>query len=414
LRLDRSLAQAKPALPLPDKPSIAVLPFQNMSGDPEQEYFTDGIVEDIITALSRMRWLFVIARNSSFTYKGRVVDVKQVGRELGVRYILEGSVRRSGRRVRIAAQLIDASTGGHLSAERFDGMLQDIFDLQDEVTAGVVGAILPKLETAEIARATRKPTASLEAYDYYLRGMAAIYRWTGDSHDEALRLFGRAIELDPDFATAYGVAARCYSWRASDGRATDKIREADEAARLARRAVELGKDDAVALHMAGHAVARVVGDVTVGAGLIDRALGLNPNLASAWLSSGWVRVWLGEPDLALEHFARAMRLSPVDLQLFNMQAGTASAHFIAGRYCDALLWAEKALTDKPAFGPALRIAAASYALAGQPDVARRTMARFREADPGARVSNIKDRVVWRRPGDLERLVAGLREAGLPV
>jgi TolB-like protein len=402
-----------PALGLPDKPSIAVLPFTNLSGDAEQDYFTDGIVEDIITALSRMRWLFVIARNSSFTYKGRAVDVKQVGRELGVRYLLEGSVRKAANRVRITAQLIDASTGAHLTAERFDGTLQDIFDLQDEVTASVVGAISPKLETAEIARAKRKPTESLDAYDHYLRGMAAVYQWTKPSHDEALRLFERATELDPDFATAYGVAARCYCWRATDGRATDKLREADEAGRLARRAVELGKDDAVALHMAGHAVARVVGDVAAGASLIDRALTLNPNLASAWLSSGWVRVWLGEPNLALAHFARAMRLSPVDLQLFNMQAGTASAHFIAGRDDDALSWAEKALADQPAFGPALRVAAASYALVGQPEQAQRVMARVRKADPGVRVSNIKDRVVWRRPEDLARLVAGLRQAGLP-
>jgi TolB-like protein len=398
---------------LPDKPSIAVLPFANLSGDHEQDYFTDGIVEDIITGLSRIGWLFVIARNSSFTYKGHAVDVKQVGRELGVRYILEGSVRKAESRVRIVAQLIDASTGAHLTAERFDGTLQDIFELQDEVTTSVIGAISPKLETAEIARAKRKPTESLDAYDHYLRGMAAVYQWTNPSHDEALHLFKRAIELDPDFATAYGVAARCYSWRASEGRVADKAREAQEAGRLARRAVELGKDDAVALHMAGHAIARVVGDVVTGASLIDRALLLNPNLASAWLSSGWVRVWLGEADQALERFARAMRFSPVDPQLFNMQAGTAAAHFMVGRDEDALSWVEKALADQPAFGPALRVAAASYALRGRPAEAQRMLTRVRQADPGVRLSNVQDRVVWRRPADLARLVAGLRQAGLP-
>jgi TolB-like protein len=402
-----------PLLRLPDKPSIAVLPFTNLSSDPEQDYFIDGIVEDIITALSRMRWLFVIARNSSFTYKGRAVDLKRVGSELGVRYILEGSVRKAANRVRITAQLIDAATGAHLSAERFDGTLQDVFDLQDEVTATVVGAICPRLESAEIARAKHKPTESLDAYDHYLRGMAAVYQWTKASHDEALRLFKRAIELDPDFATAYGVAARCYCWRATDGRVLDKAQEADEAGRLARRAVELGKDDAVALHMAGHAVARVVGDVAAGASLIDRALALNPNLASAWLSSGWVRVWLGQSEPALEHFARAIRLSPVDLQLFNMQSGTASAHFIAGRYDEALLWAEKALADRPTFGPALRVTTASYALLGRPMEAKRIMARVREVDPGLCLSNLIDRVVWRRPEDLARLVEGLRLAGLP-
>jgi TolB-like protein len=410
----QAIAAAERRAPsLPEKPSIAVLPFTSLSGDPEQDYFTDGIVEDIITGLSRIGWLFVIARNSSFTYKGRAVDVKQVGRELGVRYILEGSVRKAASRVRITAQLIDASTGAHLTAERFDGTLQDIFDLQDEVTTGVIGAISPRLETAEIARAKRKPTDSLDAYDHYLRGMAAVYQWTSTSHDEALRLFKRAIELDLDFATAYGVAARCYSWRASDGRATDKAREADEAGRLARRAVELGKDDAVALHMAGHAVARVVGDVAAGANLIDRALLLNQNLASAWLSGGWVRVWLGEADQALERFERAMRLSPVDPQLFNMQAGAAAAHFIAGRDEDALSWAAKALADQPAFGAAWRVAAASCALTGRLVEAKGTMARVRLADPGLRVSNIQDRVMWRRPEALARLVAGLRQAGLP-
>ena len=264
---------------LPDKPSIAVLPFQNMSGDPEQEYFADGIVEEIITALSRMRWLFVIARNSSFTYKGRAVDVKQVGRELGVRYVLEGSVRKAANRVRITGQLIDASTGAHLWADRFDGALEDIFDLQDQVTASVVGAIAPKLEQAEIERAKRKPTESLDAYDYYLRGMASFHQGTREANDEALPLFYRAIELDPDFASAYGMAAWCYAQRKMNGWVTDRAQEIAETARLARRAAELGKDDAVALCAGGFALAYVVGDLDDGGAMIDRALVLNPNLA---------------------------------------------------------------------------------------------------------------------------------------
>src|SRR5215472_7187525 len=198
---------AKPTLALPDKPSIAVLPFTNLSGDPEQEYFADGMVEDIITGLSRFRWLFVIARNSSFTYKGRAVDVKQVGRDLGVRYLLEGSVRKSANRVRIAGQLIDASSGAHLWADRFDGALEDVFELQDQVTANVVGAIAPRLEQAEIERARRKPTESLDAYDLYLRGLANFYKWTREANAEALRLFYKAIELDPDFPAAYAAAA---------------------------------------------------------------------------------------------------------------------------------------------------------------------------------------------------------------
>ena len=214
VRLDG--ASERPTLALPDKPSIAVLPFQNMSGDPEQEYFADGVVEEIITALSRIRWLFVIARNSSFTYKGRAVDIKQVGRELGVRYVLEGSVRISADRVRITGQLIDASNGAHLWADRFDGALKDIFDLQDQVSASVVGAIAPKLEEAEIERAKRKPTERLDAYDYYLRGMAAthsVFEGTENAVSEALRLFYRAIELDPNYASAYGMAAWCHVLR---------------------------------------------------------------------------------------------------------------------------------------------------------------------------------------------------------
>jgi TolB-like protein/class 3 adenylate cyclase len=253
-----------PTLSLPDKPSIAVLPFENMSGDSEQEYFADGIVEDITTALSRLRWLFVIARNSSFTYKGRAVDVKQVGRELGVRYVLEGSVRKAGKRVRITGQLIDASTGAHLWADRFDGELADVFDLQDQVTASVVGAIAPKLEQAEIERAKRKPTESLDAYDYFLRGMAAFRQFSKPSNEEALALFSRAIELDPDFASAYGMAARCYLQRKGFGWVTDREREIAEAERLARRAAYLGREDAVALGNAGLALVVVVGDLDDG------------------------------------------------------------------------------------------------------------------------------------------------------
>jgi TolB-like protein len=220
-----------PTLSLPDRPSIAVLPFQNMSGDPEQEYFADGVVEDIITALSRFKSLFVIARNSSFTYKGKTVDVKQVGRELGVRYVLEGSVRKSGNRVRITGQLVDTAVGAHLWADRFDGGLGDIFDLQDQVTTSVVGAIAPAVEQAEIERAKRKPTENLDAYDYYLRGMASMYRWTKEGFSEALQLFYKAIELDRAFASAYGLAAWCYFWRMANAWMTDREQEIAEATR---------------------------------------------------------------------------------------------------------------------------------------------------------------------------------------
>ena len=356
---------AAPARTLPDKPSIAVLAFQNLSGDPEQEYFADGVVEDIITALSRIRWLFVIARNSSFTYKGRAVDVKQVSRELGVRYVLEGSVRKAANRVRITGQLIDAAAGTHLWAERFEGSLDDIFELQDQVAASVVGAIAPQLERAEIERAKRKPTENLGAYDYYLRGMADLQRGTREAIDEALPLFEKAIELDPDFASAYGTAAWCHFWRKVNGWMIDPKREAAEGARLARRAVELGRDDAVALARGGHALAHFAGDLDGGIALHDRAVMLNPNLAAAWFLGGFLRVWHGEPDAAIEHFARAMRLSPLDPETYRMQAGMATAHLFAGRFDAASSLADKASSDLPSFLLVAGVAAASHALAGR-------------------------------------------------
>jgi TolB-like protein/Tfp pilus assembly protein PilF len=411
----RQAASQSPAsnLALPDKPSIAVLPFQNMSGDPEQEYFSDGVVEEIITALSRMRWLFVIARNSSFTYKGRPVDVKQVGRELGVRYVLEGSVRKAANRLRITGQLIDASTGAHLWADRFEGGLEDVFELQDHVTSSVIGAIAPKLEQAEIERAKRKPTESLHAYDYYLRGMASIHGWTKAGVSEALKLFSKAIELDPEFASAYGAAAWCYYWRKANGWMTDRAQEITEAIRLARRAAELGNDDAVALSFSGLALGYVGGDPEAGAGMVDRALVLNPNLAIAWSASGFLRIFLGEHDLAVEHTARAMRLSPLDPLIFHMHHVTACAHYFAGRYDEAWPMAERACRERPNFLAALRAAAVSNVFAGRSDEARAHIARALELDPELRLSNLKDRVGPFRAKDFAKYADGLRKAGLP-
>jgi TolB-like protein len=400
-------------LTLPDRPSIAVLPFVNMSGDPQQDYFADGIVEDMITALSRMRWLFVIARNSSFAYKGRAVDVKQVGRELGVRYVLEGSVRRSVSRVRITGQLIDTATGAHLWADRFDGGLEDIFDLQDAITASVVSRLTPMLERAEIERAKRKPTESLDSYDYFLRGMAAVYQWTRPDIDKALKLFYRAIELDPNFVTAYGMAAWCYLWRSTNGWTTDRAREIAETARLARRVAELGKGDAIALSTGGLALAYVTGDLEGGVALIDRALAVNPNLTTAWYASGWVRAFLGEIDLAIDHLARAMRLSPLDPLMFLMQSGTGLAYFVAGRYSEAVEWAAKANREQPSFPGPIRNLVVSNALRGDLEQARRALARARDLDPDLRISNLKDRVGPYRPDDLIRFVEGMRLAGLP-
>ena len=403
----------KEALPLPHRPSIAVLPFDNLSGDREQEYFADGIVEEIITALSRFRQLFVIARNSSFTYKGRAVDAKQVGKELGVRYILEGSVRKAGSRVRISGQLIDTATGAHLWAERFEGALEDIFDLQDQVTASVVGAIAPKLEQAEIERAKRKPTESLDAYDYYLRGLAGVHRWTKAGSEEALQHLYHAIELDPNFAAAYGMAARCYSQRKTNRWATELIREISEAERLARKAAELGRDDAVVLCTAGLALGNVVGDLDDGAALTDRALVLNPNFAWAWVFSAWIKVLLGEPEVAIERFAHAMRLSPQEPQIFNIHTGTSAAHLFAGHFAEALSWAKTAIREQQNYVLPMTIAAASSALAGQLAEAQKAMTRLRQLDPALRVSNLHDFIPLRRREDHEKLSEGLRLAGLP-
>jgi len=404
---------ARTVLALPDRPSIAVLPFQNMSGDPEQDYFADGMVEDIITALSRTRWLFVIARNSSFTYKGRAVDVKQVGRELGVRYVLEGSVRKAVNRVRITGQLIDAATGAHLWADHFDGSLEEIFDLQDQVTTGVVTAISPKIEQAEVERAKRKPTESLDAYDYFLRGIERLYMQTRESTSEALRLFHKAIELDSDFAVAYGTAAYCYNQRKAGGWMTERAQEIAEAARLARRAVELAKDDAVALSRAGITLAYVVKDFDAGAHFIDRAVVLNPNLAFAWYASGWLNVWIGEPETAIKHLERFMRISPVDPLMAWAHTAIAFAHVFAGRYDEAARYAEQAVSEQPNLHRALRAAAMSNALAGRLEQARKAMARLHEIDPELRVSNLKDLTPLRRPEDIAKYEEGLRKAGLP-
>lgn len=402
-----------PTLVLPDKPSITVLPFQNLSGDPEQEYFADGMVEDIIAALSRIRWLFVIARNSSFTYKGRDVDVQGVGQTLGVRYVLEGSVRKSGNKIRITGQLIDATTGTHIWAERFEGMLHDIFELQDQIAESVVGAIAPQLERAEIERAKRKPTESLDAYDYYLRGMAKLHNGTREAIEQALPLFYKAIELDPEFASAYGMAAWCHFWRKLNGWMTDRPREIAEGARLARLAVELGRDDAVALTRGGHALAHLAGDVDGGIALLDRARLLNPNLAPAWFLGGILRALRGEADAAIKDLTHAVRLSPLDPEMFRMQVGMALAHFFAGRFDPASDWAEKALRNLPCLLASVALIAASHALSGRMEKAKQAMQRLHELDPSLRVSNLKDWLPIQRSEDLKRFADGLRLAGLP-
>ncbi len=398
-------------LSVPEKPSIAVLPFQNLSGEVEQAYFADGVVEDIISALSRARWLFVIARNSSFAYRRRN-DVKEIGSELGVRYILEGSVRKAQDRVRITGQLIEASTGAHLWSERFEGTLDDIFELQDQIATSVAGAIAPQVELAEIERAKRNPTRCATAYDCYLRGLAHLHRGTRESMDEALRLFRRTIEIDHESASAHAMAAWCYFWRKINGWMINREKETHEGLRLAHLAVELGRDDAVALTRGGHALAHFSGDLDGGIALLDRAIFLNPNLASAWFLGGFLRTWHGECDSGIEYFERAMRLSPVDPELYRMQAGIAMAHLFAGRIEAASAWAERSYRNLPSFLMVAALVAATRALGNRKEDAERAMEEVRRLDPALRVSGIGNWLPISSPEHLSVFVDGLRKAGL--
>ena len=306
-----ALAAQAAVPPLPDKPSIAVLPFQNMSGDSEQQYFVDGMVEEIITALSRIRWLFVIARNSSFTYKGQAVDVKRVGRELGVRYVLEGSVRRAGTRVRITGQLIEAATGAHLWAERFDGSFDDVFDLQDRIATSVAGTLEPTLQTAEMRRSAGRPTTDVTAYDLYLRALAVFFPITRERIFEALQLFNQAIDLDRHYAPALSWAAVCHWQSVTDGWTGAPESDRQKAIEFARRALEATQnDDPGVLANASFILANFGEDIGAMIGLIDRALLLNPSFARGWNVSGLLRLYAGELDLAIEHVQTALRLSP--------------------------------------------------------------------------------------------------------
>jgi TolB-like protein len=397
----------------PDRPSIAVLPFTNMSGGPEQDYFADGMVEDIITALSRFKSLVVVARNSSFTYKGRAVDVKQVGRELGVRYVLEGSVRKAGGKVRITGQLIDAASGAHLWADRFDGSLEDVFELQDRITASVVGAVAPKLDQAEMERARRKPVENLDAYDCFLRGMAALHERKKDSNAEALALFGRAMALDPAFATPYGMATRCYADRQSMGWIVDREAEAAEVRRLALRVSLIGRDDALALSWAGFSLVWICREYDSGAVMADQALAINPNLAAGWINRGFVSVYRGEHDAAVGQLERAIALSPMDPELHRPAVALAFAHLLQDRHAEALAWATRALAHRADWMAALWASALANAFAGNIAEAGKHVARMRALNPKLRTSDFHDTIPFRRAEDTARVMEGFRLAGLP-
>ena len=412
---------AKPALSasaplaLPDKPSIAVLPFQNMTGDPEQEYFVDGVVEEITTAISRLPWLFVIARNSSFTYKGRAVDVKQAARELGVRYVLEGSVRKGGDKVRITGQLIDTASGAHIWADRFDGALDDIFELQDHVASGVVGAIEPKLRSAEIERAIRKPTESLDAYDLYLRALAEFRKWTPEGWREVIDLLRRALAIDPRYAPAAGLFAWCRVLQLTN-RATASQSEEDlaEGVRFARRAIEAGKEDPDALWMGGWTILTIGGDRATGLSAIEDALSLNPNSALAWCLFGWAQSFHNRLAPATEALERAMRLSPLDPLRWAFYGGLAHTHFAAGHHDAAIEWADRALNAQPRMPAVVAIKAAACAHLDRVEHAGACVRRFCELRPGATIGNVRATLgTSLSPEFLATYIDGLRKAGLP-
>jgi TolB-like protein/class 3 adenylate cyclase len=391
--------------PLPDKPSIAVLPFQNMSGDPEQEYFADGMVEEIITALSRIRWLFVIARNSSFTYKGQPVDVKQVGRELGVRYVLEGSVRKAGGRVRITAQLIDALTGTHLWADRFDGSLEDIFELQDKVASSVAGVIEPTLQAAEIRRSADRPTTDLTVYDLYLRALPHWGSFEKDRIVRALDLLGQAIQRDPHYGPALALAAHCQTLLHANDWTDDVEMNRSKGIDLARRALRSAPDDPDALVRAAFTLGYFSEDINVALGLIERALTLNPSSASGWLWSGVLKNFAGQPDIAIEHLKTYLRLSPRD-RVVAPGPGLGAAHFFKHQFEDAAAILLSSLEQAPGFAMTYRLLASCYAHMGRLDEAGEIVERLRAITPVV----IPSITPYRNPEHRELFLSGLRLA----
>jgi TolB-like protein len=389
------------------KPCIAVLPFSTISAGLAQD-FAAGLFEEITIGLSKFSWLSVRAPSPNSACHRQDVSTGS-----GLRYLLEGSVRMAGSRVRITARLLDATTESNLWAHRYDGDLDDFFRLQDQITASVVGAIAAKVEQVEIERVKNAPTEALDAYACTLRGMGSLYHWTRGGVSEALRLFQRAIEIDPECATAYGLAAYCYVQRKSYGWFADHRQEAAESVLLARRAAELAKDDAVALTKSAHAIASVGGDIDSGAVFIDQALLLNPHLAAAWYVRGWLKIFLGKPDSAMEDLALALRLSPLDELSFKVSAAIAYAHFFSGRYDDASAAAETVMRVRPTYLTGVRGAAAGHALAGRLDKAQGLLAQMRQINPKLRLSNLHDLLPLCRAADFNRWSDALQRAGLP-
>lgn len=406
-------SNASVPLALPDKPSIAILPFQNMSGDPEQEYFADGMVEDITTALSRFKSLFVIARNSSFTYKGKAIDIKQVGRELGVRYVLEGSIRKAGGKVRITGQLIDAVSGTHLWADRFDGSSDDIFDLQDKVASSVVGAIAPNVTHAEIERAKRKSPNNLNAYDYFLKGQSSHWQYTKDGTDEAIGLYEQAVVLDRQFASAYAALATAYYQRAIQKWSASPASDMSRSMECASFAFSLKPEDPATLVRIAYVFSNAGGEVERADSICTEAIRLNPNGMDAYIYGGWAKVFLGQHQAALDYFHRAIRLSPADPRIFYARAGAAVSLFFIGDYEEGRKYALEALRDHPADLTALRTAVACSASMGDVQAAREFLRRLVALSPSERISDLRRRAPYRREEDYLKLEQSYRLVGMP-
>ena len=406
-----SVPQAIPALALPDKPSIAVLPFDNMSGDPEQEFFADGVVEAITATLSRIRSFFVIARNSAFLYKGKAIDVQQVGRDLGVRYVLEGSVQKAGNRLRITVQLIDTTSGAHVWADRVDGTLEDIFDLQDRITERVAGALQPSIRLAEIERARRKRPQELGAYDYTMRAMPYVWVLEREASGKALDLLNKALAIDPEYPLALSLAGWCYAQRSVYNWTEDFDASQKEALRHAEKAAELGGDDPLVLAVLGavHTFVRNLGTARL---LLERAVELDPNAAWAWSRLGWVENYGDRPERAIEHFRRAIRLSPLDPINFNNYVGMGSANEVAGRYDEALALYRRALEERPHADWILRNTVACLVGAGRMEEAAAEYKRMRAVYPDLTIAKFKKAMVF-SPATMEKMVAHMKKAGLP-
>jgi adenylate cyclase len=400
---------AKTKVSSADRPSIAVLPFTNISGDPEQEYFADGISEDIITGLSKLRWFFVIARNSSFAYKGKTIDVKRVARELGVRYVLEGSVRKGGNRVRISAQLIDAATGNHIWADHYDGELTDVFALQDEITKKVVAAIEPRLLEAEGIRSQNRSPDDLGAWEMVIQANSLFWRLTKNDIEAAIALLKRAVEHYPDYAPAHSMLAfvllisHYLGWRLIGP-------QLQQAATLAGRAAELDDSDPWA-HLALGFGAFLKRQTNVAAEEFRRALALNPNFAAAHGYLGFALAVDGQTEQASAHLEEAIRMSPHDPQNTIFNTGLAVAHYLAGRYPEAVKYSRKTLQQRSAFTAGYRIHCASLAQNGQIDEAREALARLKEMHPDLSIAWIEKNVPY-TSGPMTKFVEGMRLAGL--